>query len=51
MLICADQERKVKKKCRTEILQMSICSDEQGKVKVKKLKYCKREYAETRKPK
>ena len=36
---------------RTEILQMSICSDEQGKVKVKKLKYSKREYAETRKPK
>ena len=36
---------------RTEILQTSICIDEETKVKYKGLKYCSCQYADTKKAK
>ena len=37
--------------CRTKTLEMSICRDEESKVKYGDLKYCRCQYAETRKAK
>ena len=37
--------------CRTEILQMSICEDEESKINYTEVKYCRCEYAEARQAK
>ena len=42
---------KQSKICRTEILLMSLCRDEESKIKYIDLKHCRYQYAEIRKPK